>query len=457
MFIGRENELNVLQSFLDDATQKSLLLYGKRRIGKTELIRELFRRNNKKYIYFECTKDSLKANIDGLIDVLIQNNILEQRVSATTFDELFYFIKIAQKPCTIVIDEYPYLYEFTDGKIIDSQFQKIIDNHLTQNKLIITGSNVSVMNSLLSESNALFGRFNKKLLLRELPYTKTQLFYPNKTIYEKIGFHSIFGGSPFVNKAINPKLSLEENIKSTFLDENSDVYTYCNYILFTDVASSMNINGLCNILKNGRKSCAEIENSLSVERNGGMNKKLATLIEMELISKVQPINKLGNNKASKYEINDNAIRFFYSFVYPNKSFLIKFGVDFFYDNFIKDQLTTFISHRFEEIVRNYFISQVSERKITNVINVGSYSYDDPKTKTSGEFDVAMLLTNEKYKIVEVKYYKDGNILTTKEMNVEQAQVNSIRELKIDSLAFICTSGYEKNNAYECIDINNLYY
>lgn len=455
MFIGREKELAKLYNFLTNRNDKSLLLYGKRRVGKTELLREVFDRNSIDYVYFECTKNTLQTNIDDFKKVLENKGLIEPDITATSFTELFYVLKMTKCTLPIVIDEYSYLSEFTDSAIIDSQFQKIIDNYLSGYKLIITGSNVAIMTSLLTENNALFGRFNKTMFLDELTYNEAQLFYPNKSIYEKIGFYSVFGGSPFVNKEIDPNLSLEDNIKKTFLDDTNNVYNYCNYILFTDVASSMNINGICNILKNGKKSCAELENSLSVEKNGGMNKKLSTLINMGLINKTQPINKTGNNKASKYEINDNAIRFFYTFISQNKSFLLTFGENAFYNQFIANKLTTFISHRFEEMVRKYYISLVREGTITDILNVGFYSYDDSINKTSGEFDVALQLANNTYKIIEVKYYQN-NPLTIKEMKQEEEQIKAIKELKISSFAFICTSGYEENNAYECIDITNLY-
>ena len=455
MFVGRKEELNILNNFIN-SNDKTFILYGKRRVGKTELIKETFRINKAPYIYFECTKDTLKNNVLSFIDVLVSNNVLPERMDLSSFIDVFRILDISNKKLNIVIDEYPYLYEFNNNLQIDSDFQKIMDNYLKNIKLIICGSNIAVMSSLLEEKNSLFGRFDKTLLLNELSYLEAQKFYNDKSYYEKIAFYSIYGGSPFLNKRINPKLSLEDNIKNTFLDINSDIFVYCNNLLFTDVPSSININSLCLILKNGKKTCSEIENAMRVDKNGGMNKKLDLLVKMNLISKYQPINKTGNPKSTRYEINDNSIRFFYGFIYQNLNILYILGPDRFYEEYIKDKIITFISHRFEEIVRNYYSIAIKKGMYKDVINIGTYYYDDSKNKTNGEFDVALMLKNNTYKIVEVKYYKD-KVLTLKEMKEEYNQVKNIKEINVSDLIFVSTSEIEKTDEFEILNIKDIYF
>ena len=451
MFIGRKKELETLNNFIN-SDDKALLLYGKRRVGKTELIKQAFKDN---CVYFECMKDTLENNVSSFISSLQKKGLITIPFKAETFIDVFSLLDALNVKTNIVIDEYPYLYKYSDSAKIDSHFQNIIDNYLKNTKLVLCGSNVNVMTSLLEGSNALFGRFDETIFLDELNYLEAQHFYYNKSIYDKIGFYSVFGGSPYLNLEVDSDLSLEENIKRTFLNEKSNVYRYCENLLFTDVPSSVNINSICDVLKNGKKTCTQIESSLNVEKNGGMNKKLELLSRMKLITKYQPINKLNNSKATKYEINDNAIRFFYSFVYKNKSILTTIGSDTYYKEYIGDRLTTFISHRFEEMVRNYLSNEVKLGRIDGAIGIGTYYYDDVKTKTNGEFDVAIKLRDEKYKIFEVKYYKN-NILKIKEMEEEEKQVKKINEINIDSVAFVSTSGYEEGSAFECIDIYDMY-
>ena len=312
-----------------------------------------------------------------------------------------------------------------------------------------------MMKSLLKEGNPLFGRTDVVLHLKELNYLETSEFYLNKSIYDKIAFYAVFGGSPLINEKINPNLSLKENIINTFLKVDSPVYNYCNNILFTDVPESYNIKALCMLLKNGKRSAVEIENAFNIDKTGNINKKLNTLVEMDLIKKYYPINKMDNHKRAKYEINDNAIRFFYTFVQQNLSLLYVLGEDRFYEEFIENKITTFISHRFEEMVRDYFILAIHKGEYKNIINVGTYYYDDSYKKINGEFDVALALKNGKYEIVEVKYYKT-NPLTLKEMSEEEAQIKLIKEINIEKISFISTSGTETQDIYSTIDVDKMY-
>ena len=460
MFVGRKKELKILDDFVSCDNNRALLLYGKRRVGKTELLNHYFKYGEAtkrfKYIYYECTRDTLDNNISSLCSVLVDAGIMKQKISFTGFDELFYFISDSEMPLCIVIDEYPYLSEFQPARKIDSQFQKAIDNSFSKNKLIVTGSNIAIMSALNNEKNALFARFDRIVKLEELNYLEASEFYSNKSLYEKIAFYSVFGGSPFINKSINSDLSLDENIENAFLDSTSSVYLYCQHVLFSDFSASININGICRILKNGKKSCSEIENLLSSQKNGSVNKKLDTLCQMMFLSKVQPINKKGNNKSTKYEIQDNAIRFFYTFVYDNKSLLAKINSRTFFDNYISEKLNTFISYRFEDICRQYFSILAKEGKLKGVQDIGTYYYDDPKSKSNGEFDVVLKLSNGKYRIIEAKYYSDNHKLTVKEMQEEERQIARIKNIDVDSFAFCCTSGYESTLEYECIKAEDLY-
>lgn len=452
MFVGRKKEKKRIEDFLD-GNNHSLLIYGKRRVGKTELIKRSF--GDRKYVYFECSKDTISNNAKAFVASLSRHGYISGDYEATSFSGVFSILDMLNTEINVVIDEYPYLYKYEDSKKVDSQFQNIIDNYLSNVKLIICGSNVAVMTSLLEEGNALFGRFDEVINLKELSYLEAQQFYKDKSVYDKIGFYSVFGGSPYLNRMIKPELDLKTNIINNFLDEESPCYKYCENLLFTDVPSSTNINAICTTLKNGKKSCSEIENSTNSEKNGGMNKKLDLLTRMGLITKCQPINKKGNQKATRYELNDNAVRFFYSFVYQNKSILQVIGGKRFFEEYIEDKLITFISHRFEEIARSFFSISVKNDRFKDIIDIGTYYYDDPVNKTNGEFDVALKLKNGSYRIVEVKYYKN-NILSLGEMRQEAEQVDRIKELNIDSIVFISTSGCEKNEEYESIDIGEVY-
>ena len=179
---------------------------------------------------------------------------------------------------------------------------------------------------------------------------------------------------------------------------------------------------------------------------------MKSLVNIKILKKTYPINKLDDDKKAYYELDDNVLRFFYTYVYGKNSIIISIGKDNFYETYIKDSLTTYISNRFEEIVRKYFSILAHNNKLQGIRNIGTYYYDDSKNKKNWKFDV-VLEFKDYFKIVEVKFYK--NILTLAEMNKEVSQINEIKTNNKLEYAFISTSGYEESS-YECINIDSLY-
>ena len=207
-------------------------------------------------------------------------------------------------------------------------------------------------------------------------------------------------------------------------------------------------------ISNGKKKYGEIEEKLGMKNNGLLSKQLLSLLRMEIISKTYPINRPDDNKKTAYEINDNLLRFYYAFVYKNKSALQVLGAEAFYEEYINDSLVTFISYRFEEICRTYFSLQAQAGKLKGVTNIGSYYYDDSVNKKNGEFDVA-LQRKDVYDIYEVKYHSD--IMKKKEMEKEAEKIRNLKGLNVGKIGFISALGCEKyENDYVCISGAALY-
>lgn len=336
--------------------------------------------------------------------------------------------------------------------MVDSVFQDVFDNYSSNLNFIICGSEISMMNELLTEGNPLFGRFTKKICIEELNYIETSSFYENKSIMDKIAFYSIFGGSPYINSYIDNKDSFENNIKKLLLDEHSLVYNYADSLLISDAINSLQAKKILAFIANGKKRYSEIENHVDVEKTGKIAKSLKSLVEIKLLKKTYPVNKLNDDKKAYYELNDNVLRFFYTYVYGKNSLIVTLGINNFYEAYVKESLITFISHRFEEIVRSYYSILSINGKLKGIKSIGTYYYDDAKNKKNGVFDV-VLEFNDYLKIIEVKYYK--NKLTLSEMKKEIEQINNIKINLNIKYAFISTSGYDDCD-YECIDINSLY-
>lgn len=453
MFIGRQEELKAIQAILDKKSG-SVLVYGKRKVGKTTLILEALKSSKDTTVYYECLKSSMQDNINGFVSVLVKTKVLPVQMGFSSFQEVFQYLNTLDKTLNIIIDEYPYLKQFNKGETVDSIFQTIIDNDIINIRLFISGSHVGMMKDLLEEKNALYGRFSLNIKLKELNHRETAVFYNDKTVYDKIAFYSVFGGSPFVNEQLDSKSDLKQNILKTVLNPLNAVYSYAENLLVSDLFGSVNAERILNVIANGKKKYGEIESKLGLTNNGLLSKQLKTLLDMDMVSKVYPINKEDDNKKVSYEMTDNLLRFWYTYVYKNKSALQMLGAEAFYDNYIEPSITTFISHRFEEIARTFFSLQVKEGKRKGIFRIGTYYYDDSATKTNGEFDV-VLQRKDNFDIYEVKYYSKP--LSLKEMQAEEEQIRNIKGLAVGNIGFISVSGFEEvSSEYDCISGDELY-
>lgn len=453
MFVGRYEELKAIQTVLDKK-RGSVLVYGKRKVGKTTLILEALKSSRDTTVYYECLKSSMQDNVNGFVSLLVKTKVLPVQMGFSSFLEVFQYLNTLNKKLNIIIDEYPYLKKFVKGETVDSIFQTIIDNNITNIRLFISGSHVGMMKDLLEEKNALYGRFALIIKLKELNYREAATFYNDKTVYDKIAFYSVFGGSPFVNEQLDSKSNLKQNILSTVLNPLNAVYSYAENLLVSDLSGSINTERILNVMANGKKRYSEIEGKLGLTNNGLLSKQLKTLLDMDMVSKVYPINREDDNKKVSYEMTDNLLRFWYTYVYKNKSALQMLGAEAFYENYIEPSITTFISHRYEDIARTFFSLQVKEGKRNGIFRIGTYYYDDSTTKTNGEFDVALQRKNN-FDIYEVKYYSKP--LSLKEMQSEEKQIRNIKGLAVGNIGFISVNGFEKLSLdYDCICGVDLY-
>lgn len=439
MFIGRDDELRQLSEAFT-GPRSATLLYGKRRVGKTTLIKEALERQQKPYVYYECLRGTMRDNIDGLTRELERLGLLTFQTTFSSLRDVFAYLNTLPRQLIIVIDEYPYLKAMTPPETVDSTFQAIIDEHLANIDLVVSGSHIGMMRDMLREGNALYGRFGTVIQLKELSYRVAAAFYPAKSAYERIGFHGVFGGSPFVLEQLRGGETLRDNIIGTILTENHPVRLYAAHFLMSDYSRSVNSERIFAALGNGRKKYTELENLLDAKKTGNLSKQLKSLLELDILAKNAPINRAGDAKKVKYEINDNLMRFWFAYVYRNQSALRMLGAEAFYDQYVAPTLTEFISRRFEALCRDYFSLLARQGKLPGIRDIGTFYYDDPAARTNGEFDVALDFGGS-YTICEAKYLKKPMALD--EIHREIGQIRAIRDIEVSQIGFISACGFDR--------------
>lgn len=438
MFVGRKQEIKIIKEAIQ-TPGNNVIVYGNRRIGKTTLINEAMKDSPYIYVTFECLKSSLKNNIDALCKLLFKIGLVPSYIRFDSMLDLFSYINDLGKRVVFLIDEYPYLYYKNDSNTVDSYFQAILDQHSNNLNLIFSGSHIGMMKGLLNYSNPLFGRFNKIIHLKELNYLEASEFYPNLSNYDKVAFYSVFGGSPFILNQLKPELGLEENIYNTFLTNDSPVFLFLSEGFTSDILAKDSSNQIFEAIGNSRLRYKRIEEKVGYEHNGLLSKQLSLLTEMEFIDKNVPINKLNDNKKTTYYIRNNALRFYFAYVYGYVNFITVIGYKTYYERYIKDSIKTFISYGFETIVKDYLSLAVRNGLYDGIYNIGTYYYDDQINKENGEFDVAIAL-KEGYDIIEVKYYSEPISQTL--INKESKQIQAIQEIDIKGYGFASINGFK---------------
>lgn len=318
-FINRDEELKTLNNSWRYSSPQLFVLYGKRRVGKTELIKQFIK--DKSAIYYLADKRTTKEQLNEL-SRLIGENFDDQFLIARGFGswlEVFQYLgQKINKKFVFVVDEYPYLIEV--DKSIPSIFQKGWDEYLKKTKisLILSGSSVSMMESeALSYKSPLYGRRTGQFLLKPLTFYESWKFFPDKSFEEFLKTFSITGGLPGYLLQMDPKLSFSENIKEKIFKKTSFLYNEIEFILKEELREPKNYLAILKAISWGKTKFGEIVNETGLEKNV-LNKYLQTLDHLQLIEKETPITEKSPLKSRRglYKISDNFTRFWFQYVFP---------------------------------------------------------------------------------------------------------------------------------------------
>ena len=404
MFVGRKEELDVLNNAFSSEKQMNVIIYGRRRIGKSELVKEAIRRTSVNSIYYQAKESSIEDNLNS-ISKLISDKFNLGNAKFERFEDVFNYLFELDEKIVFVIDEYPYLSNLEKG--IDSILQATIDkHHLTSKlKLVLLGSYIDVMSKISNYDRPLYGRLNNIMFLRQLNYQEASEFYPLVDLDTKVKYYSVFGGVPYYLTLIDPLKSFEENVNKLIVNNNSQLSNFVELILSMELRKINNANLVFEAIASGKTRFSDILGFFNGSLSGPqLSQMLNTLIDMDLINKTTPINDSRNSRRTYYSISDNMIDFYYRYIYRNLSKRHVLTDKQFYERFIKDDFDTqFVPKKFERIAFEYLI--IENKKGNNnplIYDLGKYWYDDPVNKINGEFDIVSK-DDLGYLIYEVKY------------------------------------------------------
>ena len=441
-FIGRDEEIKKIKEMYKSAAFEALLLYGRRRIGKSELIKHSLQYFKGKKIYYECKQTSEKNNVESL-SALLSDAFDFPPISFQSLEEIlrFLFRRAEKEDILLVIDEYSYLSDVLKG--MDSILQSIIDEFKEKSrlKLILCGSYVDTMQKLIEKENPLFGRFSYIMKLQEMNYYDSRQFYPTFSNEDKVRLYSVFGGIPYYNRLIDEHKTVRENILSLIASPGARLENEVLMYLKSEISKIINANEVFETMAKGFSRFNDILSQSHVSSGPSLVDTLDKLIRMELIEKEAPINEEDNRKKAGYFISDNMSLFYYRYIFRYSSQMNILPPEVFFTRFIQDDFeNAYVSKRFERIAKQYLLLQNRRGKMEEAFErIGKYYYNLPKEKRNGEFDI-VTLDPKGYIFYEVKF--QSKPLSLKQIEKEIAQVEATG-LRCYRYGFISRSGFEE--------------
>lgn len=371
-FVGRESEL----SFLEEQYNRDssmVIIYGRRRIGKTTLIKEFIK--NKKAIYFLATEESINENRKDFQNTIFQitkNNFYSEN-NEINWENLFNFVN--GEKWILVIDEYQYL-TMTD-KSFTSKIQKIWDEFLKNKNvmLVLSGSLTNMMYSeTLDSSSPLYGRRTGQIKLQELSFDDYKQFFDNKKISEIIDFYSVTGGVPKYVESFDLRKSLLQNIKDNIINVNSYLYEEPIFLLSKEVKEIGSFFSIIKSISFGNHKLSKISADIGIKQSS-LIYYINVLQDLDIIERQVPITEKNPQKSKRglYFIKDKFINFWFNFVYPYRNFIEMNNKTFVLEKIENNLIDNHVSFVYEDICKKKVLDLSANNFFNkNIIKVGRF-------------------------------------------------------------------------------------
>lgn len=405
-FIGRKEELGKLEAeYQRDGS--FVVVYGRRRVGKTTLIKEFIK--NKTAFYYLATEElevqSMKR-LAGVIGRATNNSLLNKAVFNDWLD-LFQLVadyKPNEKK-VLVIDEFPYLVKTNPAfpSILQNAWDELLkDNNVM---LILSGSLIGMMlKHTLSYDSPLYGRRTAQMRLSSLPFNDVYMA-SGLTFERAVEQYAITGGVPKYLEFFEDGRELVDQIKDVVLNKSGFLYEEPFFLLRSESLSAVNYFSIIKTIADGNHKLGKIASALNQDTSS-ITPYLSTLTELGFIEKRIPVTEKNPEKTRKglYFISDNFIRFWFHYVYPYKGELELDNVQIVLDEINKDFKEKFVAFAYEDICKEIFQNLCKKGSINFVPSrIGSYWLNDFNNDT--EIDV-MAIDNQNKRIFvgECKYH-----------------------------------------------------
>ena len=405
-FIGRTSELATLNAELERGSG-FVVIYGRRRVGKTTLIKEFIK--DKRAFYFLATTESEAQSMKRFAGVLSRTtkNPMLSKVTFTDWLDLFQVVADdhPDEKKVLVIDEFPYLVKTNPDfpSILQNAWDEVLKDHNVM--LILCGSLISMMKKhALAYDSPLYGRRTAQIRLMPLQFTDVYEAQ-NLSFEQAVEQYAITGGVPKYMEFFQSDEPLVEQIRRVVLSKNGFLYEEPDFLLNEEAQTPINYFSVLKAISDGNHKLSKIGMTMEQDTSA-ITPYLKTLIDLGFVTKNVPITEKNPERSRKslYYVSDNFIRFWFRYVYPFKGELELDNQQIVLDEMGKDFKQKFVAFAYESICWNIFAELCRKGQIDFAPSrIGSYWRNDNEGDT--EIDVAAVDNQHKRLFLgECKYH-----------------------------------------------------
>jgi len=346
-FYNRTDELNSLSSAFESSESDFIVVYGRRRVGKTELLKEFCA--NHSHVYFLAAQEAEHRQREKFL-TQVASHFDERLPQIDSWDEALTYLgeKLEDEQTVVVIDEFPYLVEENDS--LPSYLQAFVDEVLatTDSMLILCGSSVSTMESeVLGHESPLYGRRTAQIDVQPFSFQQAQDVI-DYDMPAKIQSYAVTGGTPMYLTLFDYDQSLEANIQSRILSPSALLYNEPEFLLRTELRNPSRYMSILESVALGHTTPNEISGATGID-SGPLSKYLQTLRKLRLIEREVPVTASSKkSKRSRYRVADEFLRFWFRYVEPNRSG-IEEAPEIVYEGTIEPDLPSHVASTFEDV------------------------------------------------------------------------------------------------------------
>ncbi|NGM70456.1 ATP-binding protein [Natronolimnobius sp. AArcel1] len=398
-FYDREDELASLETAYSSPGHAFYVVYGRRRVGKTALLKAFCA--DRPHLYYLAAQEAEDRQREKFVEQVA--DAFDDRVPRIDgWDDAFEYLgeKLETESRVVVIDEFPYLVDENDS--LPSYIQSFVDEQLqnTDSMLVLCGSSVSTMESeVLGHESPLYGRRTGQIDLQ--PFSFQQAYdVISDDIADAIRSYSITGGTPMYLTLFDYDDSLAENIQTHILSPTAMLYNEPEFLLRTELRNPARYLSILEAVALGQTTPNEIAGATGID-SGPLSKYLQTLRRLRLLEREVPVTATRKkSKRSRYRVADEFLRFWFRYVEPNRS-SIEEAPSIVFEGTIEPDLPTHVATTFEDICNEAVWELIRRGELEPYSEVGRWWYGED------EIDIVGLAPNDdRVLLAECKWTTD---------------------------------------------------